>query len=126
MLCQDSTAALADLVELFGRYRLPVLSEAALVRHVELILGGAGIGYLREHRLATGHRLDFYLPAPRLFIETKVAETWGTVLRQVEAYCKAPETAGGLLITRRNGHRRMPKEIHGKPLAVLWAGEFVP
>ena len=117
------TTALEALLDRLSQYRFDRLNEAKLAAQLCLALEALHVHYVQEFPLAGGRgRLDFYLPDTGLFIETKVNGSWATVLAQLQRYCEAPGTAGGLLVTGRHSLRGMPATLAAKPLRVLWVG----
>lgn len=73
---------------------------------------------VREHTLKGRQRIDLYLPALRVGIETKVDGNPGDVLGQCLRYLEHPDIDALLLVTCRARHQ-LPAELATKPVAVL-------
>ena len=95
---------------------LPQADEAALQDHIALALQNAGIPFTREARLATG-RIDF-LTADGVGIEVKRGRPApGALLAQLSRYAACPEVRALALVVERSA--RLPREVGGKPCALL-------
>lgn len=74
----------------------------------------------REVRLNARDRLDLLVDGT-LCIETKIAGTPSSVLRQVERYAQHPSVEAILLVTSRVRHS-IPRTVNGKPVVVAMLG----
>lgn len=104
-------------------HRFTCGTEEALQDGLAAVLAGAGIEFVREHVLPAKGRIDFYVPAVRIGIETKVKGGWSATVRQVHGYACEPEIAGVILVTRRARQGVVPAAMNGKPVRVvqLWS-----
>jgi len=101
-----------DVIGLIHSLRLPLSDEKAYQAGLGKALEEAGIGHVREHRLAPGEILDFLLDDGTA-IEVKLRGSARRIYAQCERYCGYPEVKGLLLATNRA--MGFPSEIQGKP-----------
>lgn len=112
------TASPQELARLIGSNRYRYQDEAQLHDAIALALEAAGVGAVAEARLSDRDRIDFL--AGSTGIEVKVAGSAAEVARQLRRYAEHPVIEALLLVTTRVRHRRMPRQIGGKPVFVVW------
>lgn len=110
---------LAELTQILSGYRFRTASEAQLHAGIAAALTAAGIGFEHEKVLASGGRLDFFLPDSALAIEVKIGGSLAEALLQVNRYLKAPEVAGVLVAATRTWARGELPCVQGKPVQLL-------
>jgi len=91
----------AGLMTLLERYNYRYASEVQLHETLSKVLSAAHIDHVREFRLDSRNRADFWLPQTAsergIVIEVKVDGTLADALRQVGRYIALPQVAGVLL-----------------------------
>jgi hypothetical protein len=123
MILTTLNAAAADgtlpavLENIFRSSRFPLSNEKDAQAHISKALTALGIDHTREHRLAPGDVLDFWIPsAPDLgaVIEVKMNRARAPeILKQVRRYAAHPTVQAIFLVT--NKAMGLPSEIEGKP-----------
>lgn len=95
-------------------------AEKSLQEGLELALGPTTI---REYPLPPHGIVDFFALS-KIAVEVKVRGARNAVLRQLARYATHTSVEGIVLVTTRSVLRAMPKDICGKPLAVVYVGGF--
>lgn len=112
----------ADITAVIARiraYRFLSSAEAELQQLLAKALDREGIVFVREHPIADGGRIDFFLPHYAAGVEVKIKGSPMDVLRQLQAYALDPALQVLVLATARARLTAMPSTIAGKPLHVL-------
>jgi hypothetical protein len=104
------------VVALLRAYRFDESSEDALQRGVDVVLRDTWFGFEREARLSARDRIDFLVGG--LGIECKVDGSTAEVARQLERYAKLDAIDELVLVTTKNRHRAVPREMNGKRVLV--------
>lgn len=107
------SAALADR-------RLDLSNEKATQREIGEALQSAGIDFQREHRLAPGDIVDFFLP-DGIALEVKLRYSRREIERQIRRYAKHDTVCALVLATATAIH--LPADIDGKPVHVISLGQ---
>ncbi|EJN14727.1 hypothetical protein PMI42_01700 [Bradyrhizobium sp. YR681] len=118
----------AMIVDIFGRYRLPLSDEKDLQAKIAEMLELEQVPFVREVRLDDSDIVDFMVGegallqplAPCCAIEVKIGGSRRAIYRQVERYCAHPQVAEIVLAT--NVPMNLPDEVGGKPTAVANLG----
>ena len=92
-----------------------------------------GVHAAREHVLTKRDRLDFLVGYNPMWtatplgtaIEVKIDGSLSDLTRQLFRYAEHPAISGLLVVTTRSRHRALPPLILGKPIAVLFTGDFM-
>lgn len=114
---------LLQLIALFKSFRIRFSHELEMQDDVQVCLSMSRIDYTRE-RIIGASRLDFLLDNG-IGIECKIAQSPGTVMRQLRSYLEHDAVAGLLVVTSKAAHRVIPTTLNGKPVRVHWvAGSF--
>lgn len=122
MTSDDPGEAAAEVTRLVESHRFTEPGESALQAAIARLLREAGIPSEREHGLGPGCRVDFFLPAPGLAVEVKVAGSPSGVVRQLLRYAERESVRAIVLVTtRRSMAAKMPRTLLGKPLACALA-----
>lgn len=130
----EARASLSDgeierlLVEILRRAietsRVPLSSEKEAQAALAEVLRKLDIDFKREHRLAPGDILDFWLPDGNglaLVMEVKMnAARPAEIRRQLERYAAHPQVRGVILVSNRA--MPLPVEIAGKPAHFISLG----
>jgi hypothetical protein len=107
-------SALANLVAQ-GRFELG--SEKATQQGIHELLADTlhpGVGLCREHRLAPGDVVDFFIRQTGVAIEVKLKRNSARgILRQLERYARHDQVQALVLVTNRA--MGLPPEVGGKP-----------
>lgn len=103
-------------------YRFQCAHEFVLQEGIARVLAREGIAYQRERQLGRD-RVDFFVgsePFPEgIAVEVKIDGSLSEVTRQLHRYAAHPDVVALVLVTTRSLHCRMPREMRGKPLAVV-------
>lgn len=97
--------------------------ERELQDGVAELLDGLGVEYERERILGAEDRIDFWLP-DGVGLEIKIQESLTDVTRQLHRYAGCDEVSVLVLLTTKMNHRRMPEEMCGKPIHVVYQSPF--
>lgn len=97
--------------------------ERELQDGVALLFDDVGIAYTREHELTQEDRIDFWLPGG-VGLEIKIQESLTSVTRQLHRYAQCEDVRALILLTTKMAHRKMPEEMCGKPLIVVYQRPF--
>lgn len=111
---------LKGIGRLLAGFRYRYGSEVQLHEVMATVLDQAGHAHVREYRLDTSNRADFWLDG--LVIEVKVAGSLADALRQVGRYINLPQVRGVLLATtERWGERPLVARPawQGKPFNII-------
>lgn len=108
----------ATIIALLESYAFPLHSEAKLQQAIEKQMTQAGIPFIREYRLGTKDRVDFF--SEGLAIEIKIHGQPKAIYRQCKSYCEYDEVKALVLVTNRT--MGFPKEVNGKPCFVVKLG----
>lgn len=111
-------ARIAELVDLLHRHTFSFSAEEELQEGIANVLEGAGIAFEREYHLDARNRPDFFLSAG-IAIEVKVDGATSAVTRQLHRYAHHPDVRAIVLVTTRQRHRAIPRELNGKPVTVI-------
>ena len=105
------------------RTQFSYTSERELQEGVALLFDGLGIEYTREHELTQEDRIDFWLD-DGVGLEIKIQESLTSVTRQLHRYAQCDSVRALILLTTKMAHRKMPEEMNGKPLIVVYQRPF--
>jgi hypothetical protein len=105
------------LVALLEAHRYDESSEDALQRGVAQVLAGAGVEFTREVQLGYMGRIDFLMG--KIGLECKVGGGLSAVTRQLHRYAAHTNLDALVLVTTRAQLARVPRVLHGKPVAVV-------
>lgn len=118
------------IVDIFGRYRLPLSDEKDLQAKIAEMLALEKVPFVREVRLDGEGRdiVDFMVgPGATLqpleaacAIEVKIGGSRRAIFRQIERYCEHPSVAEIVLAT--NVPMSLPFEVKGKRTAIAHLG----
>jgi hypothetical protein len=103
--------------------RFNFTSERELQDGVAQMLDELGVEYEREREFGPDDRIDFWFP-DGMGIEVKIQESLTEVTRQLHRYAGCDEVRVLVLLTTKMAHRRMPEEMCGKPIHVLYRSPF--
>lgn len=76
----------------------------------------------REFIIGPADRCDFFVDG--IVVEVKVGGSVSEVTRQLHRYAQSSKVTGIILVTSRLRQKRMPDELSGKPLRVVWASQL--
>lgn len=118
----------ALIVDILGRYRLPLSDEKQLQVQIALVLELEKVPFAREVRLSERDVVDFMAGpgaelqplAPACAIEVKIGGSRRAIYRQLERYCEHASVAEIVLAT--NVPMTLPVEIAGKRTAIAHLG----
>lgn len=96
-------------------YRYNSANEDDLQRGLASVLDRAGIAHEREHALAPGCRVDFFIHG--IALECKIRCSQAALLHQVHRYAELDVVEAVLLFTP-SLRLRLPHTLCGKPVAV--------
>lgn len=117
------TPEMTRVLEELRAWRFSFTCEQELQDGVGLVLKAMGIPYEREYALGDEDRIDFWV-ADGMGIEIKVQESLTDVTRQLHRYAQRDEVKVLVLLTTKMSHRRMPEEMWGKPIHVVYLSPF--
>jgi hypothetical protein len=121
-----ATAELASAIRsahLVGLLAVGHRDEYVLQRHLGAVLPSYA---RREVDLGDAGRIDFMVRCRTLphvldvGVEVKVDGGADAVLRQLATYLEHPDVAGIVLVTTKAAHRGLPRELHDKPIEIVW------
>jgi len=114
------TIALETTAAALRNYSYLATSEDELQRAVADVLEWEAIAAMREYILpGTTDRPDFFVPAGGIVVECKVDGSSNDVARQLIRYAQHADVAGIVLITTRQRHRAVPRELAGVAVDVV-------
>lgn len=111
-----------DFARSLAAYAYRFGTEEQLQDDVETALVQERVAYVREHEIAPGNRIDFYLPNLRVGIECKVDFSHAQVAQQLIRYAQSPLVAALVLVSRKRGHALSRDSLGGKPFRFVWCG----
>ena len=114
----------SDIIDALRHYSYAFTTEATLHEGVAMVLTEHEIPYEREKQLSARGRIEFYLPGTKLGIECKIDGSETAVMRQLLRYTESDLIDELVLLTTRNKHRRIPAELGGKPVHLVYVGAF--
>jgi len=97
-------------------FRFP--NERDLQDGIEQAISAAGLTYEREAVLDERSRVDFLL-CPGVAVEVKVDGSSADVMRQLHRYALSPAVRAIVLVTTRQRHCSVPRELAGKPITIV-------
>ena len=112
-----SMIKIAEIKEAIGKYRYNIQSEMDLHRSLEEVFNVAGIDYVHEYALGKTGAIDFFIDG--IGIEVKTKGSPSAIIRQLHKYLEHDEIECILLVTTRNTHRVIPREISGKTVELM-------
>lgn len=113
-------------VSIIGRACLPLSSESACQQAIETLLAEhmPGVEILREHRLSSRDRPDFFAPAEGVAIEVKVGgrgQQRNAIVRQLDRYAEHDQVKALVLVTGvAMPAIRLSKPVHVVSLGRAW------
>lgn len=110
------------LASTLDRFRFHFVGEEELQCAVEQVLTDEGFSFSREHSLTEADRIDFLVGGVGL--EIKVDGSLSQVTRQLHRYAQCEEVKSLVLLTSRRKHCKMPPEMNGKTLTVIWVSSL--
>jgi hypothetical protein len=113
-----------DVLAQLRRCRFNFTCERELQDGVAQLLDGLGVEYEREHGFGPEDRIDFWFPSDGMGVEVKIQESLTDVTRQLHRYAGRDEVKVLVLLTTKMAHRRMPEEMCGKPIHVVYLSPF--
>lgn len=114
------------IVELLTRHRLTLSDEKKLQEEIAVVLSDDGMLFRREHRLAPGDIVDFFVlyqtevAFEGCAIEVKIKGNRRDIFRQCERYCRHDDVCELVLAT--NVPMGLPADIMGVPVALAALG----
>lgn len=114
----------AMVVDIFGRYRLPLSDEKLLQVQIGQMLELEKVPFAREVRLSDADIVDFMVGegallqplAPACAIEVKIGGSRRAIFRQLQRYAEHQQVAEIVLAT--NIPMTLPFDINGKRTAI--------
>lgn len=107
-----------QVVEALSRYRFRHQNEEELQLAIAQALTKAGLPFQREVVLGPRDRIDFL--SSRTGIEVKIKGSSSAALQQLYRYAKYQEIDELVLVTSRVQAGRMPSDLLGKPIHVVF------
>jgi hypothetical protein len=95
-------------------------NEWELQRGIATVLTGLGLEFKAEVKLGAKDRIDFLVVSQKVGIEVKVDGSLAAVTRQLWRYADHPDISCFILVTTRSAHQRLPMEMKGKPILVVY------
>lgn len=107
-----------EVAELLSKQRFRAQNEYELQQAIATVFERAGVVFKREVSFPIGGRIDFMVG--RVGVEVKVDGSAAAVARQLHLYSRRPEVDALILVTSRMQSGRMPDEMSGKPIRVVF------
>lgn len=117
-----------EILKLIGGVQLGYATESELQSQLHELLKTTAFEVIREHKLSSRDRVDFYLKSERrnVALECKINGSVTSVMSQLARYAESDDVSEIVLVTSKRVHLAAEafreKEILGKPLYGVWIG----
>lgn len=118
----------SEILRLIGSVRFGYATENELQQQLHELLKTTSAEVIREHRLSSRDRVDFFLKSERrnVALECKIKGSVTAITSQLARYAESEDVSEIVLVTSKRVHLAAEcfreKEILGKPLYGVWIG----